>query len=102
MPIATSDGTPTRLTTTVSPAARVTLQRLASNGGSVYVGIIAGDTVNYGSGADIGSADYVLTSSVPSVTIGQGKTKGNPYDARNIWITTENPGEGVAWFIERR
>lgn len=107
MPITTgaNSGTAYPLTAATSPAARITVQRLASNTSVIYLGFITDVTGGVNAGDAVTDAsffDHRLDTSTPSVTIGGGKTNGNPYDANKLFFAPDVNGEGVVWFIEQR
>ena len=92
-------GTRVPLTATANiSGARITLQRLAANVGTIYVGIPSiGNT-----GALVSSIlyDAYLDASNPSITIGMGETMADSARADLINIDAGTNGDGVAWFVE--
>lgn len=102
MPLKTVTAAATRvqLTTTSTAAARVTLQRIATNTGKIYIGY-AGMGLNSGALVSSTVYDCYLDASNPSVTFGEGETGHNTVDAQNIWLDADTNGEGVAFFLEQ-
>lgn len=97
----TTAGTRVQLTTTATPASRITLQYLGNTAGStVYVGVGV-NAVNTGSAVASTAYDLFLNAANPSATIGMGETNANSVDANNVWLDASANGEGVAWFVEQ-
>lgn len=97
----TTAGTRVQLTTTQTPAARITLQYLGNTAGStVYVGV-GTNGVNTGAAVASNAYDAFLNAANPSLTLGMGETGGDTADANNVWLDASANGEGVAWFVEQ-
>jgi hypothetical protein len=96
----TTAGTRVQLSTTSKRAARITLQRLAANTGTIYVGLVNAMAGNTGASVASSAYDAYLDASNPSITFGMGETGGNPIDANMIYLDTSVNGEGVAYFLE--
>lgn len=96
-------GTRERIVAASTPAnvqiARLTIQWLAANAGSVYLGFPGPNNA----GAIVSSTVYdcILNATTPSVTVGLGETKGNATSLSDVWWDADNDNEGFSYFVEQ-